>query len=214
MDGSVKAQVIALATKDPFLTVEELAQIVGTTNRYVRTILSEADLSLDLMRRNYARILEKRLGEQREVIPLPAEGELQIKKIPGSEISEHVGEWSKQEIFQASAFFKTGDQIRYEQLITPERIDLKSHYSGLRELLPSESSASLVVNEQKAEILWAPDNLSSALGCIHSSQVFKLTTVLHSSGLPHAIEICWFSLDGLVLRWSGEEPEVKISLIS
>ena len=51
--------IIRLAKKDPFLKIEEIAQLVETTPRYVRTILSEANLSLMNLREEYARKLGK-----------------------------------------------------------------------------------------------------------------------------------------------------------
>lgn len=214
MDGSVKARVIALATKDPFLTVEELAQSVETTNRYVRTILSEADLSLNSLRRNYVRLLERRLGQQSKTFDLSIEKDLKVKRISIEEVSPFIEGWTQREIIQASALLTTGDLISYEQLITPESLSLQTGYNSLRDLLPDNMSNNLAVGKQKAEILWAPSELSTVLGYSHSTQVFKLTTVLHNGGLPCAIEVSWFSLDGLVLHWSHEDPEVKVSLIS
>lgn len=57
-----KEQILHLAQKDPFLRVEEIAARAETTPRYVRTILSEAKLSLTALRRRYARTMEQRLG--------------------------------------------------------------------------------------------------------------------------------------------------------
>lgn len=57
-----KEQILNLARRDPFLKIEEIAATVETTPRYVRTILSEAKVSLMQLRRNYARRMEKRLG--------------------------------------------------------------------------------------------------------------------------------------------------------
>lgn len=54
-----KDYIIRLAKKDPFLKIEEIAQLVVTTPRYVRTILSEANLSLMNLREEYARKLGK-----------------------------------------------------------------------------------------------------------------------------------------------------------
>src|SRR5690554_4660504 len=53
-----KEIIIESASRDPFLKVEELAETADTTSRYVRTILSEADLSLMKLRKEYARKIE------------------------------------------------------------------------------------------------------------------------------------------------------------
>lgn len=57
-----KDEVVRLAIADPFMSVDEIAVQVNTTPRYVRTILSEAGLSLLALRRRYARQMEQRLG--------------------------------------------------------------------------------------------------------------------------------------------------------
>lgn len=57
-----KDEIVRLAMADPFMSVDEIAVKVGTTPRYVRTILSEAGLSLLALRRRYARQMEERLG--------------------------------------------------------------------------------------------------------------------------------------------------------
>lgn len=57
-----KERVVGIARDDPFLSIEEIAQLAGTTPRYVRTTLSEGDVSLMELRRIRARDMERRLG--------------------------------------------------------------------------------------------------------------------------------------------------------
>src|SRR6056297_505519 len=56
-----KEQIINFAQNDPFLKISDIAEHVQTTPRYVRTILSEANISLMKLREKYARNMEKRL---------------------------------------------------------------------------------------------------------------------------------------------------------
>ncbi|MCG8516353.1 MAG: GntR family transcriptional regulator [Halanaerobiales bacterium] len=56
-----KEQIINFAQSDPFLKISDIAEYVQTTPRYVRTILSEANISLMKLREKYARNMEKRL---------------------------------------------------------------------------------------------------------------------------------------------------------
>lgn len=56
-----KEQIINFAQNDPFLKISDIAEYVQTTPRYVRTILSEANISLMKLREKYARSMEKRL---------------------------------------------------------------------------------------------------------------------------------------------------------
>lgn len=56
-----KEQIINFAQSDPFLKISDIAECVQTTPRYVRTILSEANISLMKLREKYARNMEQRL---------------------------------------------------------------------------------------------------------------------------------------------------------
>ncbi len=56
-----KEQIINFAQSDPFLKISDIAEHVQTTPRYVRTILSEANISLMKLREKYARNMERRL---------------------------------------------------------------------------------------------------------------------------------------------------------
>jgi len=57
-DLTKKEKVIYLAQKDPFLKVERISQLAETTPHYVRTVLSEANLSLTKLRKQYAQKLK------------------------------------------------------------------------------------------------------------------------------------------------------------
>ncbi|SNY19289.1 hypothetical protein SAMN06265827_10594 [Orenia metallireducens] len=54
-----KDMIIRLAKSDPFVSIEEVANQADTTNRYVRTILSEAEISLMQLRKEAYQNLEK-----------------------------------------------------------------------------------------------------------------------------------------------------------
>ncbi len=58
MSKTKKELILENARKDPFLKIETIARKAGTTPRYVRTILSEANLSLMNLRKEYARKME------------------------------------------------------------------------------------------------------------------------------------------------------------
>lgn len=60
-----KEQIINFAQSDPFLKISDIAENVQTTLRYVRTILSEANISLMKLREKYARNMEKNINYQR-----------------------------------------------------------------------------------------------------------------------------------------------------
>lgn len=63
-----KDNIIKLATNEPFLSISDIAEMADTTQRYVRTILSEADISLMKLRKeNYER-LEKENKRLRKTV--------------------------------------------------------------------------------------------------------------------------------------------------
>ncbi|MFW5995956.1 MAG: GntR family transcriptional regulator [Halanaerobiaceae bacterium] len=60
-----KEQIINFAQSDPFLKISDIAEHVQTTPRYVRTILSEANISLMKLRERYAKNMEERLEKDK-----------------------------------------------------------------------------------------------------------------------------------------------------
>lgn len=213
MEDSIKGRVIALAKGDPYLTVKDLAREAGTTTRYVRTILSEANLSLHEMRRLYARRLEgDRTRSSQELLSVPRE--LTIRKVAGREVANALARWQEVDLFVASRLQRQGSLLGFEQLITPAelQIGLKSDGTSLRSLLPSKLRGKLEVVEQKAEILPAPEELASSLALTPGEQVLRLTTYLQVEKEPVALEVRWLALSGLVLKWSRFAEEIAIEL--
>lgn len=209
MNRSVKARVIALAMEDPFLTVENLANRAETTAPYVRTILSEAGLSLNRMRKDYARKLERRLGERAEESS-DFELELTITQLKGEGVRPLVKSWAGKELSRARSLFRQEGHVFYGELFTPLELRVLTPYTNLRELLPISPEAA----EQWAEIVTIPAHLAEALGMERDCQILKLSTLLQHKNELCALEVVWFSLDGLVLKWSKTDPELKISLTS
>lgn len=211
MSESVKGKVIALAKADPFLTVEELSEQAATTPRYVRTILSEAGLSLNRLRKQYARRLERRLGQQRRSISAPFSENLEVLKITGAKVESSLVAWGEDKgLFQISALNKWAEITSYEQLITPCSVTVRSNYINLRELLPY--GPELMVGAQKIEIINGEDLVNSLLALDQSEPVARLSSVLTVGNEVIALERRWFGLDGAVLRWSQQEPELKVHL--
>lgn len=67
-NATKKEMIVAWARHDPFLKIEDIAQRVKTTARYVRTALSEANISLTQLRERYARTMEHRLQYDRTTL--------------------------------------------------------------------------------------------------------------------------------------------------
>jgi len=212
MEQSKKGHVIALAQADPFLTVKQLANQAGTTTRYVRTILSEAQLSLHEMRRTYAKRLGGSASAPKVTWDFPVYEELTITKVQGEQGAPEIADWTGLELFQASRMQKTSSPLCYEQLLTPQELTIRFEPGGLRELLPTPPRGRLEVGGQRVDICPAPPKLGLVLGLSESMQVVKLTTFLTRDDQPVALEIRWFGLEGVVLHWSKLQPELEVSL--
>lgn len=211
MGKSIKEQIIFQAQRDPFLTVEELGLAAQTTPRYVRTVLSEAGLSLNELRRQYARALERRLGEVRSKGQFEAQKELRIIKIKGKQEGHSLVDWGEdQDLFQISTALEINGIPSYIRLITREMLAIPASFSNLREFLPGFEK--LRVGEQRIEIVPLQPELSSVLALPRGAQALKLSSVLHLPDQKVALEQNWLALSGLVLHWSPQAQEFKISL--
>lgn len=210
MGSSVKEQITKAALQDPFLTVDELARQVGTTAPYVRTVLSEADLSLNKLRREYAKKLEYRLGLQPETAEFEVHQKLQVVKTSGN-VWVDFPWWHGLELFQVGAMDKKQGCLAYTQLITTHPLTIGQDYKTLRDLLPL-GQGELEVKEQRVEIVLGPHELLHALDLPEKSQVLRLSTFLHNLGEVVAVEVLWLPLTGLVLEFSPENGELKVGL--
>jgi hypothetical protein len=211
MEQSIKARVSALAQEDPFLTVKNLAKEAGTTTPYVRTILSEAGLSLNEMRRLYARRLEQSAGAVKSAAGIEeVQAELTITTIEGDKTA--VREWAEQTLFLASRVERRQSLTSFVQLITPHRLTVETAVKNMRDLLPPACRKGARIARQEAQVLPAPKRLDPNLDWPPASQVLKLTTLLTCDQEPLALEVKWLALDGLVLTWSHLEPEVVIQV--
>ncbi|MFW6035871.1 MAG: hypothetical protein ACOCRZ_06410 [Halothermotrichaceae bacterium] len=72
-----KEIIIENACRDPFLKIDDLAEMASTTSRYVRTILSESNISLMKLRKEYARKAEFKNSNIDDLLLLK-----QIKNVP------------------------------------------------------------------------------------------------------------------------------------
>lgn len=63
IEQTIKEKVIKIARNNPFLTVKNIATQCNTTPRYVRTTLSENQVSLTKLRKDHFFDLKKRYKE-------------------------------------------------------------------------------------------------------------------------------------------------------
>lgn len=187
-----KEYIIRLAKEDPFLKIEEIAEKAATTARYVRVLLSEANLSLMNLREEYARKMERN-AESRIVLSLkdltafglsPEDGALQFTYGP-SEVY-----W-----LQASEQF-------------PWNTDHRPLYQYIQPILCNERPCGLVVLitgiGRKSRELQANVSLISLLGW-RPDELRLSHPEIEFGTLP-----AWLSAEPWGAEWVSEAPMVKI----
>jgi hypothetical protein len=202
---SVKERIINAAQSDPFRSVEEIARHVGTTQQYVRTILSESGYSLTRLRREYVKQMERRLGQAPPGPEpfVPSQGKLEIRQIAAPSLARLLNVPEDAPLFQASRAVKRGEALGLGQLVTALPMTLKLDCGELRELLPV-TSPDLAPQKHWAVVVPAPKALQELLGLERAEPVFRLGTLWESQGSPAAVEFFWVPADGCVLTWHGQ----------
>lgn len=215
-----RSQIVALARRDPFLRIEEIARRAETTPRYVRTVLSEERLSLMDLRRHYARSMERRLEGERPPsavawppLDWPA-GPLLVARSREPEWAPCLATDAAEPLLGVSRVrFGAGRPILIERLVTAEPVSLVAALAAgepLRALLrtggpppdPCEWSFDIV----PADSPWA-DHLGLAPG----GPLARWVAIVGRP--PVAIEM--YLLDAYAVRWlaNGQHPGVGLRIL-
>src|SRR5690554_5252139 len=111
--------------------------MVETTPRYVRTILSESQISLMKLRKDYAKNMEKKLSpEQRQSEPeVVFDPQFKLTKIKDKKIAELLAVDPSQELLQISRLQRIGEIPVFVQLITYTEIKLSTKDNSLKQIL-------------------------------------------------------------------------------
>lgn len=205
MGESIKDRIIQAAQSDPFLSVGEIARLVGTTQQYVRTILSESGYSLTKLRRDYVKKMERRVGQARAgtELTLPAQEKLEIRQISAPHLAKLLGVPEDSPLFQASRVLTQSGFQGLGQLVTGQNLTLRPDCTRLCELLPVPLEA-LTMRKQWAVVVPAPKALQELLGLDMEERVFRLGSLWESQGRPVAVEFFWIPAEGYVLTWPGQ----------
>jgi hypothetical protein len=202
-----KDKILNIARQDPFLKVEEIAAKVGTTPRYVRTILSEAKISLMQLRRSYARRMEERLGidagsEGRGAAGAPAV----VRGIRGLDVNEirvckvKQPEWAKQlrvpddeSLLMVTRVRATdGEPVFVNQVVTTGDLSLSegSLHQGnpLRELLGLVHPEATEFRERVLEVEPADPDIAANLHLSPGEPVLRLGRLIVTVGQPVGLE--------------------------
>lgn len=225
-----KEQILTLAQKDPFLRVEEIAAQAETTPRYVRTILSEARISLMQLRRRYARTMERRLGvnvtvdraDQGLTDALSLAGnhvgvhQVQVAKIVAPEVAEILGVARDEPLLKASRVrsvnqrpFFVSEVITHKSLVVGE--DMVTSEKPLRQLLGLEVPNETTFVDRSLEVVRATPFIAASLNLAAGDPVIKSGNVIVTQGERVGVEFNYFDAHRVRFVFAGSsEYTLKI----
>lgn len=206
-----KEQILHLARKDPFLRIEEIAAQADTTPRYVRTILSEAKLSLMALRRKYARTMEQRLGIDvtvnrsgqglTDALSLAGNqlgvNRVQVEKVLVPPLAEALEVDPHEPLLKVSRVrlvndrpFFVNEVVTHKSLVVSE--DVVSSEKPLRQLLGLEAPGETEFVDRSLEVERATPYVAASLGILPGEPVIKSGNVILTRGERVGIEFNYF----------------------
>lgn len=215
-----KEQIINFARNDPFLKISDIAEHVQTTPRYVRTILSEADISLMKLREKYARNMEERLqvkdgnSQKAEIRLTNQQGDMETGKVRFNQIAEQEFDElqridSEQELYKVSQRqLVDGEPFGLQEVITyldSEVMKEKSQdLNSLYELFGEDSLSKLKFKNNVMQVETANQFLAKLLDIDRDAPIIKSQRLILIGKLPVAIENCFFDANEVELVVPGE----------
>jgi outer membrane lipoprotein-sorting protein len=215
-----KEQIINFARHDPFLKISDIAEHVDTTPRYVRTILSEANISLMELREKHACNMEQRLdGREKDLQKatirlLKQDGELdasevQMQEIKNVDFDELVRTKPEEKLYKIKQTREVdAEKYGLQEIITylspdinQERIkDLDSLY----ELFGNKGINNLQFKNNVIQVEEADSILASQLEIERGAPVVKSQRMIMLDKLTIGIENYYFDADNIQLVLPGE----------
>ena len=219
-----KEKIINFARNDPFLKISDIAEHVQTTPRYVRTILSEANISLMKLREKYARKIEQKLQikestSQRVQVRLidqkgeVSTGKVRVDNLAGESFKELEPDSSEQELYKLSQRRMVGqNSFGVQEIITylatdfdEESIqDLDSLYELFGNAEESDELAGLRFRSNIMEVESANQLLAELLQIKKNKPIIKSQRLILDGEQPVAIENCFFDAKQVQLIVPGE----------
>ncbi|ADL11897.1 UTRA domain-containing protein [Acetohalobium arabaticum] len=215
-----KEQIINFARNDPFLKISDIAEHVQTTPRYVRTILSEADISLMKLREKYARNMEERLqvkdgnSQKAEIRLTNQQGDMETGNIRFNQITEQEFDElqkidSEQELYKVSQRqLVNGEPFGLQEVITyldSEVIEEKNQdLNSLYELFGEDSLSKLKFKNNVMQVETANQFLAKLLDIDRDAPIIKSQRLILIGKMSVAIENCFFDANEVELVVPGE----------
>ncbi|GAB6099248.1 hypothetical protein JCM16358_11270 [Halanaerocella petrolearia] len=215
-----KEQIINFARHDPFLKISDIAERVETTPRYVRTILSEANISLMELREKYARNMEDRLAGKHDDLQkatvqlLREEGEVEasdikLQQIDDFEFEELVQTKPEEELYKIVQTRMIDDRAYgLQEIITYLSSDINQDricdLDSLYELFGNKGVNNLKFRNNVIQVEQANSFLKCQLDLDSDSSIFKSQRIIFIDKLPIGIENYYFDAESVQLILPGE----------
>lgn len=199
---TIKSRVIQTVYGDPFLSIDEIADKVITTPRYVRTILSEAGLSLMQLRKQYAKAMEKQLGARTITEEIKQyEPDLKLTKIKDPAVARLLKQPPDTEFVQVSRVEKLDRIPVYIELTTYLELRLADTEGPLSQLLILPNDGEIVKQKHSwIEVVANNSALSKLLVNLENQPLIKLSYVLYQKSIPVALKTQWLQTEGILLK--------------
>lgn len=229
--GRKKDQVIRFAQTDPFMSVDEIAAQVGTTPRYVRTILSEAGLSLLALRRSYARQMERRLGLDIRVArggtglvnALAAAGKrletvrIRVTQVSDPELAEWLGVPPTAPLLEVSRVrVVNGRPLYVNQVVTSRDLTVSelvlTDERPLRETLGLGEPGAVVFDERTLDVVPATAYMAESLEVAVGAPILRSGNVIRVGTERVAIEFNYFDAARVRLVLEGV-PDYSLRIV-
>lgn len=215
-----KEQIINFARHDPFLKISDIAKNVETTPRYVRTILSEANISLMNLREKYARNMEQRLEgkdnnlQKATVRLLKEEGDVQVseiilRRISNFECKELVKTHPDEELYKITQKKLVGGRpYSLQEVITYLSTDINqeriSNLDSLYELFGSKGVEGFKFRSNVVQVEKFNPIVANQLGLDNEEPIIKSQRVILIDKMPIGIENFYFDANSIQLVFPGE----------
>ncbi|PRX25245.1 hypothetical protein BX659_1226 [Orenia metallireducens] len=215
-----KEQIINFARHDPFLKISDIAENVETTPRYVRTILSEANISLMELREKYARNMEQRLAgkesnlQKATVRLLKEDGDIKVSEITLQRISnfdcrELMKTHPDEELYKITQKkLIDGKPYSLQEIITYLSTDINqeriANLDSLYELFGNKGVEGFKFRSNVVQVESYNPLISTNLGLKEEDPIIKSQRLILIDKMPIGVENFYFDANSIQLVFPGE----------
>ena len=224
-----KEKIIDYVRHDPFLKIEEIAEKADTTPRYVRTILSEANISLMKLRKEYALDIEKKSNRTGKllfsyILNVPFKNI--INQLENNVIFNNPGDFDilrgdlAEDYIHQSYQHKHGTNIWCLNTLTMEKEAIIDYFKGYKdkninnyldspeklnnEIIKLINNKSLTISDITLEVEAVNNQVGEILGLKTLTPVFKVKQKIFAKNIPIIQNIAHFHPGKIKLSLSSQ----------